>query len=242
MTDPKGVHGNGTSYYPIVGRKDTGGAFERIPIEDMQKNHPRQFTLFVLSYAAVQGVRNLPVSTAFPGIELPAATYMEIAGLHGKPYKEYAGDRKTPKERAADYSETDPKDTLPTPSRFGGMHLNFRYFLFTEIWMMAFRLLQVCYLPLAIRRLLIVAFPVSHASVSFTTWHRPYMLLIEVCDSTISVVYSIQRSSCSKLLETLQTASQPISKGPTRARLVSGSQRLRNSAFRMSYHRSLFHR
>jgi len=26
------------------------------------------------------------------------------------------------------------------------------------------------------------AFLASHASVSFTTWHRPYMMLIEVCD------------------------------------------------------------
>jgi len=125
MTDPKGIHGRGTYYYPVVGRKGTGGVFERIPIEDMQKNHPRQFTLFVLSYAAVQGVRNLPVSAAFPGIELPATTYMEIAGIHGKPYKEYAGDRKTPKGRDADFSGNDPKDILPTPSRWGGMYSNF---------------------------------------------------------------------------------------------------------------------
>ena len=123
MSDTKELHrGRGTYYYPIVGRKDTGGAFDRIPIEDMQKNNPRQFTLFVLSYAAVQGVRNTPVSAAFPGIDLPATTYWEIAGIHGKPYKEYAGDRKTPQEREADFSETDPKDTLPIPSRFGGMH------------------------------------------------------------------------------------------------------------------------
>ncbi|KAL4070071.1 common central domain of tyrosinase-domain-containing protein [Scleroderma yunnanense] len=142
MADPKhDTRGRGTYYYPIVGRKNTGGAFDRIPVEDMQQNHPRQFTLFVLGYAAVQGVRNLPVSTAFPGIELPATTYMEIASIHGKPYKEYAGDRKTPKERESDYSEDSLKDTLPVPSRFGGY----------------------C----------------NHGSVTFTTWHRPYMLLIE---------------------------------------------------------------
>ena len=118
MTEPLG---QGT-FYAITGRKNTGGAFDRIPIEDMQKNHPRQFTLFVLSYAAVQGVRNTPLSAAFPGLDLPA-TYMEIAGIHGKPYKEYAGDRKGTKGKEADFDPSDPKDTLPVPSRFGGMHL-----------------------------------------------------------------------------------------------------------------------
>ncbi|KAG6337216.1 hypothetical protein ID866_1888 [Astraeus odoratus] len=128
-------------YYPIVGRKNTGGSFDRIPIEDMQKNHPYQFSLFVLGYAAIQGVHNPNIGIAVPTVDLPAVTFMEIAGIHGKPYKEYAGDRKTQAERAGDYSETDPKDTLPVPSRFGGY----------------------C----------------NHSSVTFTTWHRPYMLLIE---------------------------------------------------------------
>ena len=36
MTEPLG---QGT-FYAITGRKNTGGAFDRIPIEDMQKNHP----------------------------------------------------------------------------------------------------------------------------------------------------------------------------------------------------------
>ena len=86
-----------------------------------------------------------------------------------------------------------------------------------------------------------VAFPISHGSVTFTTWHRPYMLLIEVCDSTVSGLYFIQSCLRSKLLETLRTVSQLISKEQTRVRLVSGSRRPRNSAFRMSYYRSLSH-
>ncbi|KAI6015625.1 common central domain of tyrosinase-domain-containing protein [Pisolithus marmoratus] len=141
METPSNTQGTVSHYYPIVGRKSTGRAYDRIPIEDMQQNHPRQFTLFVLSYAAIQGVQNPSVGTVFPGVQLPATSYMEIAGIHGKPYQEYAGDRKTSEERASDYNANDRKDTLPIPSRFGGY----------------------C----------------NHGSVSFTTWHRPYMLLVE---------------------------------------------------------------
>ncbi|KAI6154136.1 common central domain of tyrosinase-domain-containing protein [Pisolithus tinctorius] len=154
-------HTQGTApyYYPIVGRKSTGGVYDRIPIEDMQKHHPKQFTLFVLSYAAVQGVPNPSVGTVFPGVELPATSYMEIAGIHGKPYQEYAGDRKTPDEKASDYNANDRKDTLPIPSRFGGY----------------------C----------------NHGSVSFTTWHRPYMLLIEqaVGDVADRIAAEIERTN-----------------------------------------------
>lgn len=127
-------------FYPVVGRKCTGAVYNRISIEDMQKNHPHQFTLFILGYAAIQGKHN-PHTTAVVQDVLPAATYMEIAGIHGKPYREYAGDRKKQEQKAADYDPADPKDTLPVPSRFGGY----------------------C----------------NHGSVSFTTWHRPYVMLVE---------------------------------------------------------------
>lgn len=133
--------GTATYYYPVVGRKNTGAVYDRLHITDMEKSYPYQFSLFILSYSAIQGVRDTSLGITLPDIELPAASYFEIAGIHGKPYREYAGDRKTPKERVADYDENNPKDTLPTPSRFGGY----------------------C----------------NHGSVSFPTWHRPYMMLIE---------------------------------------------------------------
>ncbi|KIJ67237.1 hypothetical protein HYDPIDRAFT_25708 [Hydnomerulius pinastri MD-312] len=129
-----------TYFYPIVGRRNTGGVFDRISIEDMQKNEPQQLTLFVLGYAAIQG-KSIDPTVLFPGVEIPATSYFEIAGIHGKPYHEYPGDRKTAEERASDYSATDRKDTLPIPSRFGGY----------------------C----------------NHGSVSFPTWHRPYVMLVE---------------------------------------------------------------
>ncbi|KAI6142107.1 common central domain of tyrosinase-domain-containing protein [Pisolithus tinctorius] len=115
--------------YYVVGRKDTGVAFDRISIEDMQKNHPYQFALFVRSYARIQANEH----------DLFATTYMQIAGIHGKSYEEWAGDRKREEQRASDFHYDDLKDTLPVPSRFGG----------------------------------------SHGSVTFTTWHRPYVMLIE---------------------------------------------------------------
>ncbi|KAI6142105.1 common central domain of tyrosinase-domain-containing protein [Pisolithus tinctorius] len=119
-----------TYWYSVVGRKDTGAVFDRIPIEVMQRNYPRQFTLFVLSYAAIQGDHNPP-----------ASTYMEIAGIHGKPYREWAGDHKKEEQKASDFDYEDRKDTLPVPSRFGGY----------------------C----------------NHGSVTFPTWHRPYVMLVE---------------------------------------------------------------
>ncbi|KAI6108747.1 common central domain of tyrosinase-domain-containing protein [Pisolithus thermaeus] len=126
-------------YYPVVGRKSTGAIFDRISIEDMQQNHRHQFTLFILGYAAIQGIHD-PRSGGYQPVP-PAASYMEIAGIHGKPYREYAGDRKMPEQKIADYDPADPKDTLPIPSRFGGY----------------------C----------------NHGSVSFPTWHRPYVMLVE---------------------------------------------------------------
>ena len=131
MADPN------TYYYPITGRNNTGGVFDRIPIEDMQKNHCRQFTLFVLAYAAVQGV---DISSL--GVDLLAETYWQIASIHGKPYTEYAGDRKSPEEKDSDFDHKDPKDTLPTPSRFGGMGSTSRQVFLLKCE--CIRLLQVC--------------------------------------------------------------------------------------------------
>lgn len=40
--------------YVVTGRRDTGIAFPRRDIHDLQKNHPEQFSLFILSLLAVQ--------------------------------------------------------------------------------------------------------------------------------------------------------------------------------------------
>jgi len=100
-------------YYPVVGRKGTGGVFDRLSIETMQKDHPHQFSLFILAFLAIQQHPSAPQV-----VKEPAATYMEIASIHGKPYHEWPGDRS--KDTSADYSATDKKDTNPVPSRFGG--------------------------------------------------------------------------------------------------------------------------
>ncbi|KAG2143655.1 common central domain of tyrosinase-domain-containing protein [Suillus clintonianus] len=100
-------------HYPVIGRKGTRGVFDRLPIQTLQKDHPHQFTLFILAFNAIQ-----QRSDGFEVVEEPAATFMEIASIHGKPYVEWAGDRN--KDISADYSATDKKDTNPVPSRFGG--------------------------------------------------------------------------------------------------------------------------
>ncbi|KAG1873834.1 common central domain of tyrosinase-domain-containing protein [Suillus subluteus] len=98
-------------HYPVIGRKGTGGVFDRLPIQTLGKDQPYQFALFILAFSAIQQRSDAP------HIE-PAATFMEIASIHGKPYVEWAGDRN--KDTSADYSATDKKDTNPVPSRFGG--------------------------------------------------------------------------------------------------------------------------
>ena len=137
MTDPNAY------YYPITGRKDTGGVFDRLPIEDLQKNHPRQFTLFILAVAATQGVKDSPIE-----VTLPAESWMEIAGVHGRPYTEYAGDRKAAEHKKSDFSHDDPKDSLPNPPRYGGMHSTSRKISLLKCE--CIRLLQVCRLHLAV--------------------------------------------------------------------------------------------
>ncbi|KAF9222229.1 Di-copper centre-containing protein [Gyrodon lividus] len=106
-------------FYPITGRSSTGANFDRLPVEELQADHPYQWTLFVLGYAWIKGT---PIP--FPGVVQPplktAISLMEIGGIHGRPYREWAGDRRTPKEAQADFSHVDKKDTNPSPSRFGG--------------------------------------------------------------------------------------------------------------------------
>ncbi|KAH7886251.1 common central domain of tyrosinase-domain-containing protein [Phlebopus sp. FC_14] len=143
-----------TYFYPVTGRKNTGGVFDRIPIEELQTSQPYQFTLFVLGYSAVQGVTPTfsQAGILFPGIQVPATSYIEIAGIHGRPYTEYAGDRKSVADRASDFNPKDKKDTLPVPSRFGGY----------------------C----------------NHGSVSFPTWHRPYVMLVEQAIGDFAVQFA----------------------------------------------------
>lgn len=100
-------------HYPVIGRKGTGGIFDRLSIQTLEKDHPYQFALFILAFNAIQQRSDAPQV-----VEEPAATFMEIASIHGKPYVEWAGDRN--KDISADYSATDKKDTNPVPSRFGG--------------------------------------------------------------------------------------------------------------------------
>jgi tyrosinase len=103
-------------HYPVVGRKGTGGVFDRLPIETLQKEQPYQFALFILAFIAVQ-----ERPEALQVVKSRAASFTEIASVHGKPYVEWAGDRNDPEDTLADYRANDKKDTNPVPSRFGGM-------------------------------------------------------------------------------------------------------------------------
>jgi len=138
-SDPK-PHATARDYYPITGRASSGGTYDRIPVEELRDNYPYQWSLFILGYAWIKGE---PIP--FPKVVQPplkkSISLMEIGGIHGRPYQEWAGDRRTPKEAAADFSHVYKKDTNPSPSRFGGY----------------------C----------------NHAAITFPTWHRPYVMLIE---------------------------------------------------------------
>jgi len=41
-------------YYPVVGRKGTGGAFDRLSVQTLKEDYPYQFALFILAFTAVQ--------------------------------------------------------------------------------------------------------------------------------------------------------------------------------------------
>ncbi|KAL0567066.1 hypothetical protein V5O48_014930 [Marasmius crinis-equi] len=143
----------------ITGRKDTGKAYPRLSIDDLQKDH-QQFLLFILSYSALQQrtpnakfmpsneQSSSPVFSAIKGAyskayadppKSAAMLFSEIAGIHGLPYQPWKGDPNH--DSKADYDENDPKDMRPMPTRFGGY----------------------C----------------NHGSVLFPSWHRPYVMAIE---------------------------------------------------------------
>ncbi|KAG2111280.1 uncharacterized protein F5147DRAFT_744943 [Suillus discolor] len=67
-------------HYPVIGRKGTGGIFDRLPIQTLEKDHPYQFALFILAFNAIQQRSDAPHV-----VKEPAATFMEIASIHGKP-------------------------------------------------------------------------------------------------------------------------------------------------------------
>lgn len=106
--------------YYISGRSDTGVVAPRLSIEELQLKD-EQFTLFILSFLIIQDRKDsiapgpLPIP---PGTGVAAATFFNIAAIHGKPYTRWPGDLK---EYRTDFDGTDPKDTEPVPSRFGGM-------------------------------------------------------------------------------------------------------------------------
>ena len=107
------------NYFPITGRGNGQQVFDRLPVQELAADHPYQWTLFVLGFAYI---KDTPIP--FPGVVQPPlnsiTSLMEIGGIHGKPYREWPGDRRTPAEAQADFSYHDKKDMDPFPSRFGG--------------------------------------------------------------------------------------------------------------------------
>lgn len=107
------------NYFPITGRNTTQKVFDRLPVQELAVDHPYQWSLFILGFAFI---KDTPIP--FPGVVQPplrdTSSFMEIGGIHGKPYREWAGDRRTPVEAQVDFSYLDKKDMNPFPSRFGG--------------------------------------------------------------------------------------------------------------------------
>lgn len=103
----------GRSFYPVIGRSDTGIVAPRLPIEVLQTKD-EQFALFVLSYLIIQDRRGSLAPTPLPippGTGVAGGTFFNIAGIHGKPYIRWPGDDK---EYPSDY------DNNKDPNRFGG--------------------------------------------------------------------------------------------------------------------------
>ncbi|KAF8838219.1 Di-copper centre-containing protein [Paxillus ammoniavirescens] len=123
--------------YPITGRSSTGLTCERIPVEELRDQHPYQWTLFILGFA---WIKETPIR--LPGFPVddprlkPAISFMQIGGIHGQPYRRWAGHVRTEADVALGLDNRPPWDTdLDT----GGYCQN----------------------------------------ISFPTWHRPYVMLIE---------------------------------------------------------------
>lgn len=109
-----------TKPYYVTGRNDTGVVAPRLSIEELQLKD-EQFTLFILSFLIIQDRKDSLMSGPLPippGTGVAAATFFNIAAIHGKPYGRWPGDHK---EYRSDFDANDPKDTEPVPSRFGGM-------------------------------------------------------------------------------------------------------------------------
>ena len=106
------------TFYPVTGRSDTGKIALRLPIEELQTKD-EQFSLFVVSMLIIQGRLDAISFLKLPENSQPvAANFYNIAAIHGKPYTEWLGDNKV---KETDYSANNERDTLPIPSRFGGM-------------------------------------------------------------------------------------------------------------------------
>ena len=107
------------TFYPVTGCSDTGKVALRVPIEALQKQN-EQFTLFIVSLLMIQGRLDAISFLQLQNVPQPpvAANFYNIAAIHGKPYSEWLGDNNS---YETDYSANNKRDTLPVPSRFGGM-------------------------------------------------------------------------------------------------------------------------
>jgi len=130
------------NYFPVTGRSTTQQVFDRLPVQELAADHPYQWTLFILGFAYI---KDTPIP--FPGVVQPSlnaiTSLMEIGAIHGKPYREWPGDRRIPKEAQADFSYQDKKDMNPFPSRFGGELYALPFLASPDIF--PCRLLPVCY-------------------------------------------------------------------------------------------------
>lgn len=107
------------NYFPVSGCSTSQGVFDRLPVQELAADHPYQWTLFILGWAYV---KHAPIP--FPGVVQPPlrtiTSLMELGAIHGKPYREWAGDNRTPVEAQLNFSYDDKKDMNPFPTRFGG--------------------------------------------------------------------------------------------------------------------------
>ncbi|KAF8838220.1 Di-copper centre-containing protein [Paxillus ammoniavirescens] len=103
------------SFYPLIGRRSTGGAFERIPVQELQAQYPYQWTLFILGFAWIKN-DPIPFAGVVPPELKPAITLMDIGGIHGRPYREWAGHGISADEAQLHLAEDNDKNpTCLTP-------------------------------------------------------------------------------------------------------------------------------
>ncbi|EJD38197.1 Di-copper centre-containing protein [Auricularia subglabra TFB-10046 SS5] len=79
--------------YIVTGRE---GTYPRLNLLDLHKNHPEQFSLFILALTAIQypdqTVPTLPPSFKPESIVPEGGTWFNLGGIHGIPYSRYPGD------------------------------------------------------------------------------------------------------------------------------------------------------